>query len=164
MGRCAIEQLAPAACAGVCRGSCSGVCSLYSDPDATECAGFCDGMCTGTCEVESVGGARCDGPRSGECTRASEDGGCEGARSASCQAAPGSFVRCGGRCEGEVGVRVARAECDAVVRAETRMSLQCSLPRVSIDYQLKAELEPATERLSRSMVDAIALTNALGMR
>jgi hypothetical protein len=140
-GTCANAGSAPSACTGVCRGDCSGDCSLYSDAAATQCAGHCDGMCTGSCEVELVEAGSCDGACSGTCTVPSVDGRCDGASTAFCEAAPTAAVTCAGRCDGELVARRARRECDVAAEAQGRMSMQCTAPRVAIEYQLKSGLD-----------------------
>jgi len=141
-GRCASDEASARACPGICRGTCDGSCSLYSDATATQCGGRCDGMCTGSCEFELPEGGVCDGACSGECTLASPDGRCDGASSASCRGAPDATVPCAGRCEGVLLVPQTKIECQAVADAEARLTLQCTPPRVAIDYRLRSDLDP----------------------
>jgi hypothetical protein len=61
-----------------------------------------------------------------------------------CEASPNDSVACAGRCVGELAILTARAECEAAIEAESRMSVQCTLPRVSVDYQLDPSLDAET--------------------
>jgi hypothetical protein len=48
------------------------------------------------------------------------------------------MVMCEGRCDGEVTPPSASVECDASVKAEAKMNVECTPPRVAINYELKA--------------------------
>jgi hypothetical protein len=143
MGGCTTDAPEAQDCSGICRGTCSGACTLYSDAAATQCEGRCDGMCTGSCEVQLLEPARCTGACRGECTLASVDGRCDGASSAACQAAPSTAVTCTGRCEGELQPFLTRIECEPAALAEAKMSAECTMPRVAIDYELRSDLDAA---------------------
>jgi hypothetical protein len=137
-GSCETMLMAAAACSGKCEGSCSGECSAYSDSGKTMCAGQCDGMCMGSCEVELAAEAKCEGTCQGECTVTKPSGGCEGGVRASCKAEANAMVMCEGRCDGEVTPPMVSAKCEASVKAEAKMNVECTPPRLSIDYELKA--------------------------
>jgi hypothetical protein len=142
-GRCTTLITSAAVCTGTCRGECTGACSAYADSAATSCAGQCDGMCTGTCEVELPYGERCDGVCRGECTVTSAAGACDATATASCQSSAGGSVLCAGRCDGEIEPPMVSLKCDAAVKAEAKMSVLCSAPRVEISYQPRADADPA---------------------
>jgi hypothetical protein len=137
-GSCTAELTAAATCEGTCTGTCSGNCSAYSDSGATQCAGKCDGMCQGSCEVELAAEAECTGECRGECTFTPPDGNCEGGIRAECEAEAGAMVDCQGRCDGEFEPPMAKAECQASAKAEAKLNVECTPPRVVIDYELNA--------------------------
>jgi hypothetical protein len=140
-GSCEVMLTAAASCSGTCKGSCSGNCSAYASSQTGaggECAGKCDGMCQGSCEAELAAGAQCMGSCKGECTMTNPSGGCEGGIRASCEAQAGAMVMCDGRCEGNIEPPSASAECEASVKAEAKMNVQCTPPRLAIDYELRA--------------------------
>ena len=139
-GSCEANLMAAAACEGTCKGSCSGDCSAYADNGGAmaECAGKCNGMCTGKCEVELAAEAKCEGSCKGECTVTKPSGGCEGGIRAECKAEANAMVMCEGRCDGEITPPKASAECEASVKAEAKMNVQCTPPRLAINYKLKA--------------------------
>jgi hypothetical protein len=140
-GTCNAELTAAAACEGTCRGTCSGSCSAYSDSGATQCAGKCDGMCEGSCEVELAAEAECSGECRGECTFTPPDGNCEGGIRAECEAEAGAMVDCQGRCDGNFEPPMAKAECQASAKAEAKLNVECTPPRVVIDFELKADVD-----------------------
>ena len=137
-GSCDVELTAAASCEGTCKGSCSGGCDAYvkNASGEAECAGKCDGMCMGSCETELAASATCEGTCKGECTVTNPEGGCEGGVRASCEAKAGGMVMCDGRCDGEITPPSASVECEASVKAEAKMNVQCTPPRVAIDYEL----------------------------
>jgi hypothetical protein len=140
-GSCEADFTAAAACSGTCRGTCSGNCSAYAGTDMganAECAGTCDGMCQGTCEVEISGGATCEGECKGECTVTNPEAGCEGGIRAECEAQANAMVDCEGRCDGEVTPPMVSAECEASVKADAKMNVECTPPRLAINYRLQA--------------------------
>ena len=139
-GSCETKLMAAAACSGTCKGSCSGNCSAYADNGGAmaDCAGKCDGMCTGSCEAEVAVEAKCEGTCKGECTVTKPSGGCEGGIRAECKAKADAMVKCEGRCDGDITPPKASAECEASVKAEAKMNVQCTPPRLAIDYKLKA--------------------------
>ena len=95
-------------------------------------------MCTGSCEAELAASAECMGTCKGECTVTNPEAGCKGAVRASCKAKGEAMVMCSGRCDGEIEPPMASAECEASVKAEAKMNVQCTPPRLAIDYELKA--------------------------
>jgi hypothetical protein len=139
-GTCTANVTAAAACSGTCRGSCTGNCSAYARNamGMAECAGSCDGMCQGSCEVELAAEATCMGECRGECTFTPPDGNCEGGIRAKCEAMAGGMVECDGRCEGTFEPPMAKAECQASAKAEAKINVECSPPRLAINYQLRA--------------------------
>jgi len=137
-GSCTANLMAAATCEGTCRGTCSGDCSAYSDSGATMCAGKCDGMCQGSCEVELAAEVECEGECRGECTFTPPDGNCEGGIRAECEATGNAMVECSGRCEGDFEPPMAKAECQASAKAEAKLNVECTPPRVVIDYELNA--------------------------
>lgn len=137
-GSCDVDFKAAAACSGTCTGTCSGTCSAYSDEAATQCAGTCSGMCTGKCKTELAAEASCSGSCEGECTVTKPDGGCKGAVRAECKAKANAKVECKGRCVGEFEPPMAKAECEASAKAEARLNVECTPPRLVVDYKLKA--------------------------
>jgi hypothetical protein len=140
-GSCEANLEVAASCSGTCRGSCSGSCDAYAGTEmgaGAECAGKCDGMCEGTCETEVAGEATCEGKCKGECTLTNPEGGCEGAIRAECKAEANAMVMCEGRCDGEVNPPMVKAECEASVKADAKMNVQCTPPRLAINYELRA--------------------------
>jgi hypothetical protein len=139
-GTCKAELSAAAACEGTCRGECSGECSAYVRNTAgqAECAGECTGMCQGSCEVELAAEAECTGECRGECTFTPPNGNCEGGIRAECEAMAGAMVDCEGRCEGNFEPPMAKAECQASAKADASINVECTPPRVVIDYELRA--------------------------
>jgi hypothetical protein len=144
-GSCKAKLDAEARCDGMCRGSCSGSCSAYTDSDATQCAGSCDGMCQGSCEAQLMTEATCSGTCDGECTITAPGAKCETAIRAHCDVKASAMVQCNTRCEGQVVPPKAMAECEASARAETKLNVECTPPRLVLDYNLKAGVEAATQ-------------------
>jgi hypothetical protein len=137
-GTCEAKLSGAAKCDGTCKGTCMGNCSAYSDSGATQCAGSCDGMCMGSCEATLMAEAKCDGTCSGECTIKPPDGKCTGAIRAHCDAKANAMVECKGRCDGSIEPPSAKAECNASAKAEAKLNVECTPPRVAIAYKLKA--------------------------
>jgi hypothetical protein len=137
-GSCEAMLDVAASCSGTCNGSCDGTCSAYVDngQGGANCAGKCDGMCQGSCEAKLAAGASCTGTCKGECTVTNPSGGCKGGIHASCQAKADAMVMCGGSCEGEIEPPKASAECEASVKAEAKINVQCTPPRLAINYEL----------------------------
>jgi hypothetical protein len=142
-GSCEVALEAAAKCEGTCTGECSGECSAYSDEQGTQCAGTCDGMCEGTCKAELMAAATCSGKCEGECTAKPAEAGCEGAIRASCKAEANAEVKCQGRCVGEFEPPMAKAECEASAKAEAKLNVECTPPRLAVDYKLKANADAA---------------------
>ena len=140
-GTCEAELTAEAKCEGTCSGSCSGECSAYSDKEGTQCAGTCDGMCKGSCKAVAKADVACEGKCEGECTAKAGGAMCEGSARASCKAMGSVMAECHGRCDGEVEPPKASAECEASAKAEAKVNVECTPPRVEINYTLKADLE-----------------------
>jgi hypothetical protein len=139
-GSCEVELTAAASCEGTCKGSCSGECSAYvkNAEGEAECNGSCDGSCEGSCEAELAVAAECSGECKGECTVTNPEAGCEGGIKAECEAEAGAMVECSGRCEGNFEPPSAKAECEASAKAEAKLNVECTPPRLAINYQLRA--------------------------
>jgi hypothetical protein len=138
-GTCEAKLDVAAKCDGTCRGMCSGTCSTYSDPDGKQCAGTCDAMCMGTCEAKLAASAECKGTCRGECTVTNPMGGCMGAAHAECKAKGSASVKCEGKCEGEITPPMASAQCQASAKAEAHVNVQCTPPRLALNYRLKVK-------------------------
>ena len=135
-GSCEVTGQAALSCDGVCRGECSAGCEVMNAQG--ECQGKCAGECMGSCETELGIAASCSGTCRGECVVTEPEGGCEGAVSASCEATGSAMVDCQGRCEGNFEPPEASVECEASAKAEASLNVECTPPRVVIDYELKA--------------------------
>jgi modification target Cys-rich repeat protein len=140
-GSCEVQVSAAAQCSGMCTGSCTGACSAYSDEAGTQCAGRCEGMCVGSCKIEMMTEASCSGSCTGECTVTAPTTKCESAIRAHCDAKATGMVACKGRCEGHCVPPKAKAECEASARAETKLNVECTPPRIVLDYTLKANAD-----------------------
>jgi hypothetical protein len=138
-GSCDVDVSAGASCEGTCKGSCDGTCELMNAQG--ECQGKCDGMCMGSCETELTAEASCEGTCNGECTVTNPEAGCEGGIRASCDAHADAMVMCEGRCEGNFEPPMASAECDASAKAEAKLNVECTPPRLAVRYELKAGLD-----------------------
>jgi hypothetical protein len=142
-GTCSAMLTAKAECSGTCKGSCDGTCSAYAKNGMgnLECAGSCSGKCMGSCDAELAAGAKCDGECKGECTVTNPMGGCKGGIRAECKAKADASIMCSGKCEGEVTPGSAKVECEASAKAEAKMNVNCTPPRVALQYKLKAGLD-----------------------
>jgi hypothetical protein len=142
-GRCIAQLDAAAACDGICRGSCSGKCAAYARnlKGEMECAGECDAQCTGRCESKLAAQAQCNGMCDGECTVVRPDASCEGGIRAQCTAMNDAMLDCRGRCEGEIEPPKAKTECEASAKAEAKLNVQCTPPRLAVKYKLKSSLD-----------------------
>jgi modification target Cys-rich repeat protein len=138
-GTCTLEASATAECSGTCNGTCDGECSLMNAEG--ECQGKCEGTCEGSCEVEMKAGAMCEGTCRGECTATNPSGGCEGSVRASCKAKGDASVMCEGSCDGEVTPPSASVECEASAKAEASLNVECSPPRVELQFELMASAD-----------------------
>lgn len=136
-GTCQLE--AAAACNGTCRGECDGSCSATNQNG--ECAGRCDGECSGVCELE--GRAECQGTCQGTCYVDPGSAQC----TAEAQCAGTCDAECSGSCEGAFEPPRASANCDASAdcqaqaRAQAQANVQCSPPRLEVDFTLAADLD-----------------------
>ncbi|MDD9967168.1 MAG: hypothetical protein OXR73_13125 [Myxococcales bacterium] len=135
-GTCEVMAEAGIECEGVCKGECDG--ELEVDTGSASGGGRCNGMCRGSCETQVAAGATCMGSCQGECTITEPQGGCEGAIRAECKAEANAMVMCDGKCEGEFEPPEASVECEASVKAEARMNVECTPPRLAVNYRLKA--------------------------
>ncbi|HMI93069.1 MAG TPA: hypothetical protein VK509_16980, partial [Polyangiales bacterium] len=92
---------------------------------------------------------KCMGTCKGECTVTKPSGGCEGGIRASCEAKANAMVMCDGRCDGDITPPKAKVECEASVKAEAKMNVQCTPPRLAINYKLKAAAGAEVEARAR---------------
>jgi hypothetical protein len=152
-GSCTAELTAAAKCDGSCHGSCSGKCSAYSDAAGTKCAGSCDGMCEGTCEAQLAASAKCEGSCRGECTAKPAMGGCEGAVRAECRAMANAAFKCEGRCEGDFEPPEVSAECKASAKAQASVNVECTPPRLQVNYAFKASADAKFKAALTSLLD-----------
>jgi hypothetical protein len=139
-GTCSAKLEAAASCSGTCKGSCSGNCSAYvkNAEGQAECSGSCQGECTGSCETELAAEASCEGECKGQCTLKNPTGGCMANASVKCEAKANASVMCDGKCEGEFEPPMAKAECQASAKADAKVNVQCTPPRVAVSYKLRA--------------------------
>jgi len=126
-------------CSGTCKGECSGNCSSYIKNTQGElvCNGSCDATCTGSCETEAAGVA-CEGTCRGECTFKPPTATCTGALRAECRAQADASFTCSGRCTGDFEPPMVSAECEASVKAQASVNVECRPPRLDVHYGLKA--------------------------
>jgi hypothetical protein len=52
----------------------------------------------------------------------------------------GAMVQCDGRCEGNFEPPTAKAECQASAKAEAKLNVECTPPRIALEYQLAGNL------------------------
>ncbi len=146
-GGCAVSVTG--ACEGKCSGGCDADCSAYVDDGSGgyDCNGTCSGNCSGTCEVEAE--AECSGECHGSCelqgpeaeASCTGDLGCKG----SCEGS------CSGSCEGEISAPSCEgqascdadvsAKCEAQASAQASASLECTPPKLELDYNFNASLD-----------------------
>lgn len=146
-GSCTAELKAKAECKGVCRGSCDGTCDAYvkNAQGNAECSGKCSGMCQGSCEAEFAASAKCEGTCNGECTVTNPSAGCKGAVRAKCTGKASASVMCDGHCDGDFTPPSAKVECEAAAKADAKINVQCTPPRVSVVYKLKAGVDAVAQ-------------------
>jgi hypothetical protein len=77
----------------------------------------------------------------GECTVVASNGSCEGGIRAQCTTMADTMMDCRGRCEGELRPPKAKAECETSAKAEAKVNVQCTPPRLAVKYKLKADLD-----------------------
>ena len=145
-GSCEITAMGGATCEGTCNGGCSGACSARDEQ--LNCKGECTGMCTGTCEAKASATASCDGNCTGKCippmASATCEGECRGECDAKCtgsckgSATPPSIE--GGECDADV-----QANCKASASAQASASLDCTPPRLDIDFDFTGEATAAAQ-------------------
>jgi hypothetical protein len=157
-GTCKAELMAAASCSGTCSGSCSGTCSAYvkDSSGAAKCAGQCNGMCTGSCEAELAAKAECKGECRGECTLTDPAGGCKGAVHATCRGKAMASVMCDGKCDSEIVPPMAKAECQASAKAEAKINVQCTPPRLALTYKLKAGVDAMAQAKFEAALKTLA--------
>lgn len=140
-GTCTLELDAAAACNGTCHGECTGGCSAYvkNASGNAECAGSCSGMCKGSCDVEVSADATCDTKCRGECKVKKEGtANCKGNLKAECRGKAGASIECKTKCDSEFEPPKVDAKCEAKVQADAKLSVQCTPPRVALQYRLNA--------------------------
>jgi hypothetical protein len=159
-GHCVTQLDAAAACSGKCRGSCSGKCSAYAHNSKgdLECTGECNGQCMGRCDVRLAAEAECKGMCDGECTVTPGNASCEGGIRAHCNSMADAMVECRGRCRGEIEPPKAKAECEVTAKAEAKLNVQCTPPRLAVKYRVKSGLD------AMASAQFIAATNNLEVR
>jgi hypothetical protein len=64
-----------------------------------------------------------------------------GSAHAECTAKGSASVMCKGKCEGDVEPPSASAECKASAKAEAKINVQCTPPRLAASYRLKAGVD-----------------------
>ena len=163
-GTCTAKLDAAAKCEGTCNGECSGNCSAYSDSAGTKCAGSCDGMCKGGCDVQLAAEASCKGTCRGECTTTKASGGCEGGIRAECRAKADASFMCSGRCTGEFEPPKVTAECEASAKAQASVNVECTPPRLAVNYAFKASADLKFKAALTTLIDVRlpALLQAVG--
>ncbi|MET0389608.1 MAG: hypothetical protein ABW321_26785 [Polyangiales bacterium] len=163
-GGCTANISGGATCEGTCHGTCNGECSSFSDKEGTICNGTCTGGCEGKCEAQLEAAAECGGTCRGECTLKQPSGGCEGGVKAECRATGDASFKCTGRCTGDFEPPKVSAECEASAKAQASVNVQCTPPRFSVDYELKASATPAFKGALTAFVDVRlpALLQAVG--
>ena len=157
-GSCEGKVGASADCKGTCRGECDGTCSAMADVGGgkAECAGSCMGTCKGTCEVQLMAEAMCSGTCRGECKVTAPMGGCSGAAHAECKAkANGPSVKCSGKCVGKVEPPSAEVHCKASAKAQAQLNVQCTPPRLALDYHFKSSVSAEAQAAFQADLDTL---------
>jgi hypothetical protein len=85
------------------------------------------------------------GKCTGQCTITPPSGMCDAAISAHCEAMAGAMVDCKGRCDGNITPPSAKADCQASAKAEAKLNVECTPPRIAISYKLKAGVDAAAQ-------------------
>jgi len=142
-GSCEVDLMAEAECSGTCNGSCSGDCSAYVKDGSgnAQCAGKCDGMCKGSCKAAVEASGKCTGKCDGQCTTTPGSAKCDASAHASCKTMGNVMAECHGRCDGDIEPPSAKAECQASAKAEAKVNVECTPPRVEIQYVFKASVD-----------------------
>jgi hypothetical protein len=155
-GTCTIE--AGAGCSGTCDGDCTGTCD-GADISGAACSGECEGECTAECHIQ--GAASCSGTCDGKCEFTPADGVCSGTCKGECRVAVetdatcegGEAPHCSGSCEGKCSASCsgevtppscsadcdATAECQANAKAQASASLECTPPRLEVDFAFRTD-------------------------
>jgi len=149
------------ACSGKCHGTCAGTCEVMDAQGA--CKGKCTGDCTGTCELAVA--ASCSGMCSGKCVAPMAEASCEGECRGECD------LNCTGSCTGKAEPpSVTAPDCDASVEADCKASasaqasasLECTPPRLEIDFAFSSKADAAT-RAAFSARLAVLKTEIIGI-
>jgi hypothetical protein len=62
------------------------------------------------------------------------------------------MIACNGRCEGQVVPPKGKAECEASARAQTKLDVECTPPRIVLDYALRTDTDAdARSRFAAAM-------------
>lgn len=139
------------ACSGTCHGTCSGSCTLVDAQG--NCKGECTGDCTGNCELAVA--ASCSGSCSGKCVAPMASASCEGECRGECD------LNCTGGCEGSATPPTVtppdcdaevEANCNASASAQASASLQCTPPRLDIDFDFSGKATGQAAFLARLSV------------
>ena len=166
-GKCSVDFKAAAACNGQCNGTCDGTCSAYvkDSMGKAQCAGSCSGMCTGSCDVDVSADAKCDGKCRGECTvTKAGDAGCEGGVRAQCRGKAGAAIKCDTKCDGEFTPPMVDARCQAKAHADAKLNVQCTPPRVALQYRLKASLMGEARLRFQNALDSLVTVRLPGLK
>ncbi len=147
-GTCRLETAAT--CEGTCRGTCMGTCTAQDGNG--NCEGKCDGMCQGTCELEA--GGSCSGSCEGTCEWDPGMADCSAGATAKCEVSADANVECSGSCEGKVEPPEVSAECKAAVEAKAKASVECTPPRLAINFQFKAGLDAQAQAEFRAFLES----------
>jgi hypothetical protein len=70
---------------------------------------------------------------------------CTGAIRAHCDAKANAMVDCKGRCDGSITPPSASGDCTANAKAQAKLNVECTPPRVAIAYSLKAGVDAAAQ-------------------
>lgn len=134
-GTCMGDTDSGAGCSGTCMGNCEGSCQIDG---SVMCGGSCDAQCTGECMAD-VGG-QCSGSCEGECEYTPPSAMCSAGASVTCKAEVMAGAMCSGKCDGEVQPPSAKAECQASAKAEAEAKVECTPPRLDVNYQFAASV------------------------
>jgi hypothetical protein len=124
-------------------------------------------MCTGSCEFKAA--AKCMGTCHGSCHVNQGDAQCKG----SVQCSGKCDAQCSGGCQGDFDPPSAMASCDATAdcqaqaKAQAKASLECTPPRLDLDYGFKAGVKADAQatfiaRLGELKVRAGAIVQGAG--
>jgi hypothetical protein len=110
-------------------------------------------MCKGTCEAQLAASAKCEGTCRGECTAKPATAGCEGAVKAECRAMANATFKCEGQCNGDFEPPEVSAECKASAKAQASVNVECTPPRLKVNYAFKASAKPEFKAALTALLD-----------